>query len=308
MTAAPVTVPLTGLHAARAFAADIKLSHSIFALPFALLSATLAALSPSAVWGETWGVGSFMLVLICMVAARTVAMAANRLLDAQIDALNPRTAKRAIPAGQLRPGWVLLTTSLFASGFIVACAGFWWLYGNPWPLILSVPVLAFLCGYPLLKRFTSLCHYYLGAALALSPICAWIAVAGEVAVEPLLMAGGVLCWTAGFDVIYATADRDSDLRQGVHSLPARHGLARSLWISRVTHAIGVLFLVALGVAAARLGMIWFIAAAAVALLLVVEHRLVRPDDLSKVSLAFFTVNGLISTLLGTAGIVDALLG
>ncbi len=307
MTAAPVTEPLGGLGAVRAFAADIKLSHSIFALPFALLAATLAAVSDQAAWGQTWGVGSFGLILVCMVCARTVAMAANRLLDARLDALNPRTARRAIPAGQLDRGWVLLTTSLFATGFVVACGGFWWLYNNPWPLMLSVPVLAFLSGYPLLKRFTSLCHYYLGAALALSPICAWIAITGGVAIEPFLMAGGVLCWTAGFDVIYATADRDSDLRHGVHSLPSRLGIGRALLVSRLTHVAGVLFLIALGLASPLLGTVWFVAVGAVAVLLMVEHRLVRPDDLSKVSLAFFTVNGVISTLLGTAGIVDALL-
>ena len=307
MTAAPVTEPLKGLPAARAFAADIKLSHSIFALPFALLAATLAAMSNEAVWGETWGVASFVLILVCMVAARTVAMAANRMLDAQLDTLNPRTARRAIPAGQLARGWVALTASLFATAFVLACAGFWWIYGNVWPLALSVPVLAFLCGYPLLKRFTSLCHYYLGAALALSPICAWIAMTGGVAIEPFLMAGGVLCWTAGFDVIYATADHDSDVRHGVHSLPSRLGIGRALWASRGTHVVGVGFLLALGVISPLLGAIWFAAVGVVAALLVVEHRLVRPDDLSKVSLAFFTVNGVISTLLGTAGIVDALI-
>ncbi len=302
---APVS-PLKGSAALRAFAADIKLSHSVFALPFALLSATLAALSPQAKWGVTWSVGSFLLILVCMVCARTVAMAANRLLDAKLDTVNPRTARRAIPAGQLSRGWVLLTASLFGVGFIVACAGFGWLYGNWWPIFLSVPVLAFLCCYPFLKRFTALCHYYLGAALALSPICAWIAITGNIAIEPLLMGAAVICWTGGFDVIYATVDVESDLAHGVHSMPAKLGVAKALWVSRFTHVLSVALLVALGMASADLGTIWYTAVAVVAALLVVEHRLVRPDDLSKVSLAFFTVNGIIAVLLGLAGVVDAI--
>lgn len=298
--------PLRGTAALRTFAADIKLSHSVFALPFALLAATLAARSPGTDWGTTWGIGTFVLIVICMVCARTVAMAANRVLDAKLDAHNPRTARRAIPAGQLSGPYVLTLIALFTIGFVAACAGFGVLYENWWPLALSLPVLAFLSAYPLLKRFTSLCHYYLGASLALAPICAWIAVAAEVAIEPLLIAGNVLCWTAGFDVIYATADFESDRRTGVHSLPSRMGLARALWVSRLTHVAAVAFLVALAWASPDLGWLWLSAVGVVTVLLVIEHALVRPDDLSKVGLAFFTVNGIISVLLGTAGIVDAI--
>ena len=154
-----------------AFAADIKLSHSVFALPFALLAATLAARTPQA----NWGAWSFVLVVVCMVCARTVAMAANRLLDADGDRLNPRTARRALPSGQLGRGYVLAMIALFSAGFVAAAAGFGAIYGNWWPAWLAVPVLVFLAVYPLLKRFTLLCHYYLGAALALAPICAWVA-------------------------------------------------------------------------------------------------------------------------------------
>ena len=146
-----------------AFAADIKLSHSVFALPFALLAATLAARTTEA----SWGVWSFVLVVICMVCARTVAMGANRLIDAEGDALNPRTARRALPSGALARSYVAAMIALFAIGFIASAAGFGLIYGNWWPLWLAVPVLGFLAVYPWLKRFTALCHYYLGAALGL---------------------------------------------------------------------------------------------------------------------------------------------
>ena len=300
MTAAaqPVSASRIG-----AFAGDIKLSHSVFALPFALLSATMAARTE----GARWGVWSFVLIVSSMVCARTVAMGANRLLDAELDKLNPRTAGRAIPAGRISKRYTVALIALFAAGFVAATAGCWVAYGNALPLLLSVPVLVFLCIYPLLKRFTSLCHFYLGACLALAPICAWIALTGSVAIEPLLMAGAVLCWTAGFDVIYATADRESDVRHGVHSLPARLGIGRSLLVSRGTHVASLACLMALGFVSGDLRAMWLAAVAAVGVLLMVEHALVRPNDLSRVNLAFFTLNGIISVLLGTAGIVDALL-
>ena len=286
-----------------AFASDIKLSHSVFALPFALLSATLAAMTPDA----RWGVGSFVLVVICMVCARTVAMAANRYLDADLDRLNPRTAGRAIPGGLLSEGYVLAMIAFFAAVFMVACTGFGWLYGNWWPALLGLPVLLFLCAYPLIKRFSLLCHYYLGAALALSPVCAWIAFTSNLSLEPLLMAGAVLCWTAGFDVIYATADVEPDRRYGVHSLPSRLGIGRALVISRLTHVVSVALLIGLGLASPRLGGLWWIAIVVVAGLVVLQHRLVRADDLSRVNVAFFTVNGMISLILGAAGIADSLI-
>lgn len=284
-----------------AFAADIKLSHSVFALPFALLAATLAARTAEA----SWGVWSFVLVVICMVCARTVAMGANRLIDAESDKLNPRTARRAIPAGQLSRGFVLGMIGLFSAGFAIAAGGFGLIYGNWWPAYLAAPVLIFLAAYPLLKRFTALCHYYLGAALGLAPICAWVAFTRGVAIEPLLMAGAVLCWTAGFDIIYATVDYEHDRAHGVRSLPARLGIGGALSVSRVTHIASLAFLVALGWISPDLGVLWFAAVAAVAVLLVVEHALVRPGDLSRVNVAFFTLNGIISLLLGTAGVVDA---
>ncbi|MEM7808398.1 MAG: UbiA-like polyprenyltransferase [Planctomycetota bacterium] len=297
--------PLRGVDALGAFAADIKLSHSIFAMPFALLAATLAA--KEAQFGETWGIGTFVLVVVCMIAARTVAMGTNRLLDAEIDAKNPRTSRRSIPAGRLTKRYVATTVVGWAIAFEVACVGFGLIYGNWLPALLGPLVLAVLAAYPLLKRFTSLCHYYLGLCLALAPPCAWIAVAGTIAIEPVLMGLAVLCWTAGFDVIYATADVETDVRDGVHSVPSKLGIAKALWVSRATHVAAMAFLVVLGVASPLLGAVWYAAVAIVGGLFVVEHRLVRADDLSKVGLAFFTVNGVIAVLLGSAGIINAVL-
>ena len=186
-----------------------------------------------------------------------------------------------------------------------ACSGF--SISNWLPLILSVPVLAFLGAYPLLKRFTRLCHYYLGAALALAPVCAWIAIAGNLALPPILMALAVLSWTAGFDIIYACQDYQSDLETGVVSVPAKVGISKALWISRVTHVFSLSMLVLLGFAAPELGKLYFVGVACAGVLMLIEHSLVKPNDLSKVGLAFFTVNGIISVLIGTLGIIDVLL-
>ncbi len=294
------------------FARDIKLSHTIFAMPFALLSTFLAAhqkWSPSTALraGGLPRWGQLGLILICMVAARTVAMAANRLLDAELDAKNPRTARRAIPSGALSRAFVVSALAICAIAFIGATCLFGIFYHNWLPLILSVPVLAFLGAYPLLKRFTRLCHYYLGAALALAPVCAWIAIAGNLALPPILMALAVLLWTAGFDIIYACQDYQSDLETGVVSVPAKVGISKALWISRVTHVFSLSMLVLLGFAAPELGKLYFVGVACAGVLMLIEHSLVKPNDLSKVGLAFFTVNGIISVLIGTLGIIDVLL-
>src|SRR3954447_25339199 len=238
------------------FAGDIKIAHTVFALPFALLSTFLAAAGQPHHLPRP---GQLLLILVCMFTARTIAMAVNRLLDAALDARNPRTARRAIPSGALSKGFYWTTVVVCAIGFIAATAGFLTVYHNRWPLLLSVPVLLFLSAYPLLKRFTRLCHYYLGAALALAPVCAWIAIRGDVAWPPVLMGGAVLCWTAGFDIIYACQDYASDLACGVFSVPAKVGIARALWIARLTHVIAVTMLVMLGVSAQPiLGTLYFI--------------------------------------------------
>ena len=281
----------------KTFAQDIKISHTVFAMPWAVLAAFLAA-------GGMPRAGQLLLILACMVTARTVAMASNRLLDAELDKLNPRTARRAIPSGALSRAFYTGVLLACAAAFVGATAGFWVLYRNVWPLALSVPVLLFLSAYPLLKRFTRLCHYYLGAALALAPVCAWVAVAGTIAPPPLWMAVAVLCWTAGFDIIYACQDYESDCATGVFSVPAKLGVARALWVARLTHAACVGMLVALGLSSPALGVIYWIGVGIATLLLIIEHAVVKPHDLSKVGLAFFTINGVISLLLGALGIVD----
>lgn len=283
----------------RAFAADIKISHTLFALPWALLAMVTAANG----W-PGWDV--LGLILWCMVMARTFAMGANRWMDAKLDRLNPRTAGRAIPSGRLPPSFVLGMMGLCAAGFIAGTAGFWWARHNPWPLIFAVPVLAYVGAYPLTKRFTRLCHYYLGGALALAPVCAWVAVSGDVAPAPWLMAGAVLSWTAGFDIIYACQDLAVDRQQGLHSVPAKLGIAGALWVSRLTHAVCVGFLVALGITTAAYSTLFFIGVAAAAGLLIAEHLLVKPTDLSKVNVSFFTLNGILSLLLAGLGILDVI--
>lgn len=279
------------------FARDIKIAHTVFAMPFALLATFLAA-------GGMPRIGQLGLIVLCMVTARTVAMSSNRLLDAELDARNPRTARRAIPAGLLGRAFFWTIVAICATGFIVSTALFRVIYHNPLPLYLSVPVLLFLAAYPLLKRFTQLCHYYLGAALGLAPICAWIAIGAKLTPVPFLIGAAVLLWTAGFDIIYACQDYQSDLQTGTVSVPAKLGIGTALWVSRLTHACSAALLVCVGLFAPHLGTLYFIGAGAAVVLLIIEHSLVSADDLSKAGVAFFTMNGIISLLVGTLGIID----
>jgi 4-hydroxybenzoate polyprenyltransferase len=281
----------------KVFASDIKIHHTVFALPFALLSTFLAA-------GGMPKAGVLLLILICMVTARTVAMGVNRLLDAKLDARNPRTARRAIPSGVLSVRFYVLVVALCSATFIAATAGFQILYRNPWPLVFSVPVLAFLSAYPLLKRFTRLCHYWLGASLALAPVCAWVAVKGDIELPPMWMFVAVLFWTAGFDIIYACQDYEVDVRDGLFSVPAKLGIARALWVARLTHVVCAGGLILLGMSTPRFGVIYFSGVALALVLLVTEHSLVSEKNLSKIGLAFFTMNGILSIALGTLGIID----
>lgn len=270
----------------RTFLEMIRFSHTIFALPFALLSAVLA-----------WQVVPFRLldlvgILLCMVFARSAAMAFNRLMDRDIDALNPRTAKRHLPAGLLTPAAVWTFTAICSVGFVLSTL----LFSNPWPLYLSVPVLAFVCAYSLTKRFTALAHFWLGASLCLAPVATWIAVVGLERLEaPVVLGLAVLFWVAGFDIFYACQDVDFDRQARLHSVPAALGVPTSLRIAALCHAVMVGLLLALYWAAApHLGWLYLAGIAAVAVLLVYEHWLVRPDDLSRVNQAFFHVNGIIS--------------
>src|SRR4051812_3013566 len=272
------------------FASDIKIAHTIFALPFALLATFMAA-------GGFPRPGQLLLILLCMVTARTVAMSANRLLDAELDARNPRTARRAIPSGKLSRRFFVIALLLSSILFVAGAAALGVFFFNWSPLALCFPVLVFLASSPFLKRFTRLCHYYLGAALGLAPVCAWIAIAGNVSVESLLMAGAVMLWTAGFDIIYACQDFQSDCETGVRSVPSLMGIAAALWVSRVTHALCLAMLIALGLYSPALSTFYFVGVGLCGALLVVEHSIVSPGDLSRVTIAFFTINGVISLLL-----------
>jgi 4-hydroxybenzoate polyprenyltransferase len=265
----------------------VKFHHTLFALPFALLGAALAAKTPDGWRGrpQDW-VG----ILLCMAFARSAAMAFNRLVDRDFDALNPRTAGRHLPAGKLPVRSVALFTAACALGFVASTLCF---LPNRWPLMLSGPVLLWLLGYSYTKRFTSLSHFWLGASLSLAPVAAWIALRASMAWPPVFLALAVLCWVAGFDIIYACQDVASDRQAGLKSVPNRLGITNALRLAALCHALMIAALVGLGIDY-PMGRIYFTGVAAVAALLVYEHALVRPDDLSRVNLAFFHVNVLIS--------------
>ena len=269
----------------------IRFSHTVFALPFALLAAALAWHAEGTFrWLDLLG------IVLCLVFARAAAMAFNRLVDRRFDAANPRTAGRHLPAGSLSIPTVVAFTLLTSAGFVLSTLVF--LHRepeNPWPLYLAAPVLLFLLGYSLTKRFTSLAHFWLGASLMLAPVAAWIAVRGvtDMAV-PLLVGGAVLFWVSGFDILYACQDADFDRNAGLHSVPARFGVQRSLRIAAGCHTIAFGLLVLLGFASPPLGWVYAVGLTAVGVLLVVEHRLVSPTDLTRVNAAFFQVNAVIS--------------
>lgn len=275
----------------------IRFSHTVFALPFALLAALLAWQTTPFRWRDLIG------ILLCMVFARSAAMAFNRLVDRRIDAENPRTAQRHLPAGLLSVPAVTTFTLVCSSLFIGSTTLF---LPNRWPLILAVPVLLFLLGYSYAKRLTSLCHYWLSAALMLSPIAAWIAITGTITGTPLLIAGAVFFWVGGFDIIYACQDVDFDRQQSLSSIPARWGVPRALLVARVSHLGTIVCLFALW-QVAGLGIPFLFGVVLVTWLLGYEHWLIRPDDLDRVNIAFFHVNAVISLGLLAVAIVDLLL-
>lgn len=281
----------------------IRFSHTLFALPFALLAMVMAWALPHGAAAAPWW-RQLVGILVCMVMARSAAMAFNRLADHRLDAQNPRTAGRHIPAGLLSYGSV----AAFAIGCsLLFVAGTLLFLPNRWPIYLALPVLLFLLGYSYAKRFTSLAHFWLGAALCLAPICAWVALRAELAWPPVLLAGAVLLWVAGFDMIYACQDVDADRRLGLHSVPACLGVKTSLRLAAVCHAGMIALLAAIPVVYPPFGAVYLLGIAAVAALLLYEHALVRPDDLSRVNLAFFHVNAVVSLGLLAVGTVDLLM-
>jgi 4-hydroxybenzoate polyprenyltransferase len=288
----------------------IKFSHTVFAMPFAVMSAFLAG---QAGLGGFCGWPKLLLIVLCMVFARTVAMTFNRIADAAIDARNPRTANRAIPAGRitLTKVWAFLAAN--AALFVAATALFWkplagvFGFGNPWPLVFSLPTLLFICLYSFTKRFTWLSHFWLGASLMLAPIGAWLAVSPPegppTSVYAWLIGVSVLLWTAGFDIIYACQDVEIDRRDGLYSLPANLGVASALWISRSCHLVAIILL-ALLIRHPRLGSVYAAAVVLAAVLIVAEHILVRRGRLAYLHIAFGTLNGAVSVLLAIATLYD----
>ena len=305
MSSADTSLPTTF----RLIAADIKIAHSVFALPFALLASFMAARGDVATidWGRFGG--QLVLIVLAMVFARTVAMLANRLLDREIDGRNPRTAGRALPAGRLSTRRAMGVLLIGVALFMGVCVAFGILYDNWWPAILGPPVLAWISAYALLKRFTALCHLYLGSSLALSPLAAAIAIQPEaIAHQPALwlLAGMVLCWVAGFDVIYALQDLDIDRAEGLHSMPATLGTRGALWVSRLLHMIAAGCLVTTWWVDTRFQWLFAVGTIIVIALLLYEHATVSKWGTTKIALAFFTLNGVISCVLGALGIADVL--
>jgi 4-hydroxybenzoate polyprenyltransferase len=278
----------------------IRFSHTLFALPFALLSAIMAWATRE----EAWRWQELIGIVLCMVFARSAAMAINRLADRRIDAANPRTAQRHLPAGVLSVRSVTAFALAAASGFVASTLLF---LPNRWPIYLSLPVLLFLLAYSFTKRFTALAHFWLGAALMISPIAAWIALRGEVAWPPVILGAAVMFWVAGFDMIYACQDVDVDRRHGLHSVPAALGIQRALWLAAACHLATIVLLLALPIAYPALGGLYWTGIACVAMLLLYEHWLVRPDDLTRINIAFFNINAIISLGLLAIGAIDLLL-
>jgi 4-hydroxybenzoate polyprenyltransferase len=284
----------------------IRFSHTLFALPFALLAAVMAWAANAEEqppvgfrWQDLLG------ILLCMVFARSASMAFNRLVDRRIDALNPRTENRHLPAGTLSARSVAAFTVICALGFVASTLLF--LPGNPLPLYAAVPVLLFLFAYSLTKRFTALAHFWLGAALMLAPMAAWVAIRGELAWPPVVLGAAVMLWVSGFDMIYACQDFDFDVKQRLHSVPARFGVAWALRIAALCHAGMVALLAALPSVYPDFGWIYFLGVAVIAVLLLYEHAIVRPDDLTRVNQAFFHVNAVVSIGLLVVGSLDLLL-
>lgn len=296
----------------RDFLELIRFSHTIFALPFAILASTWAWIlsyrqqdAASFNWTHAGG------ILLCMIAARSFAMAFNRLVDARFDAVNPRTAGRHIPAGRLTVWSVAVFVAMTAITFVLSTLLF---LPNSLPLVLSIPVLFFLAGYSYTKRFTSLAHYWLGVGLMLAPICAWIALRGDVVLKnpmdllaAFLLGLGVLFWVGGFDLIYACQDAEIDKKLGLNSIPARLGVKNALRIAAISHAVMIIPLSVLPWAVPNLALGWIYALGllVVAGILVYEHSIVSVDNLGCVNVAFFQANAVISIVLLASGGIDA---
>ena len=265
----------------RRFASLVKIEHTVFALPFAYVGAFLAL-------GEVPSGSDLLWLTVAMAGARSLAMALNRLIDAEIDARNPRTSGRELPAGMLSRAQVLAFSAGSLAVFLVAAWQLDPLVRYLWP----IPVAGFVV-YPYLKRWTWLSHLWLGAVDGLAPVGGWVAVTGELPVEAWLLGAAVACWVAGFDLFYSLLDLEVDRREGLHSLATRFGVRAAFWGARALHAATVLLLAATG-GLLDLGVFYWLGVVALAALLAYEHSLIGPSDLRRLNAAFFTVNGIVS--------------
>ena len=275
----------------------IKFSHTVFALPFALIGFTLAVVYYCE--GFEWHL--FIKMLLCMVFARTAAMAFNRYLDRRFDALNPRTAKREIPAGVIKPQHALLFTVINSALFIITT-----LFINMTVFYLSLVALFVILFYSYTKRITALCHIVLGVGLSLSPIGAFLAVTGYFAWLPVLFSLAVLTWVSGFDIIYALQEEDFDKSQKLHSIPAALGVRKALMVSIMLHVASAAFVIIAGLRG-EFGLLYWIGTAFYMGLLIYQHMLVKPNDLSKVNMAFANTNGIASVVFAVFTILSLIL-
>ncbi len=273
----------------------IKFEHTIFSAPFALSAAVVAAAGIPHLRTLLW-------IAVALAGARSAAMAFNRIADARYDALNPRTKMRAIPAGQVTVAQAWIFTIVSAALLVLAAKEL-----NPLAFALSPLALVIALGYSLTKRFTVWSHLFLGFALGIAPIGAWIAVRASLELAPFLLGFAVVFWLFGFDILYALQDTEFDQEVGLHSIPSRFGNARAIVISRMGHIVMLALLIAFGFAA-HLHAIYFLGVAAVAILVAYEQSLVKPNDLSKLNFAFFNLNGYISMGFFAFTLADVLLG
>ncbi|HEY5059302.1 MAG TPA: UbiA-like polyprenyltransferase [Gaiellaceae bacterium] len=276
------------------FARLVKIEHTVFALPFAYVGAFLAVHGTPTVHDLLW-------ITLAMVGARSLAMALNRLIDAGLDARNPRTAGRELPSGQLS----VLQVAFFCTGSLALFLASVWELAPRTHVLWPIPVIGFVV-YPYLKRWTWLCHFWLGAVDGLAPVGAWVAITNRLPWESWALGAAVTFWVAGFDLFYALFDLDVDLEQGLHSVATRFGVRGSFVGARLAHGATIAFLVAAGVGLS-VGALYWVGVAVVAALLVYEHALVRPGDLRRLDAAFFTMNGVISVAFAAFVIADAAL-
>jgi len=275
----------------RTYLSFVRFEHAVFALPFALTSAWVCA-------GGVPPLRALFWIIVAVIAARSAAMGFNRIVDLEFDRLNPRTKNRELPTGKLtlKQAWVFVVVS--AATFIFAAYQLNWL-----AFWLSFPTIAWLFGYSYTKRFTDWSHLWLGSALGIAPVGAWIALKGTIELPPILLMIAVTCWVAGFDIIYATLDEDFDRRIGLHSLVVRYGPKKALWVSRLLHCLFLLALAAFGLAS-KLGIAFWLAWLFIVGFIAYEHSIAEPGNPQKVNIAFFTVNGIVSVLLFLATVLD----